>query len=599
MSRASVDWYRLPELEKDTKVTIIGPQDPRLTIVNASRKTVAEITTSADGSRTALLPANTESYLYVYGSGEYELKLQPEITDFTTPRSGRSALELTIGKVPEVAAYDELNQQVSTIVQVTNPEDVPHRITLEAEITDPKWQAHLNTKELEIPAGGSAQTDLTLNVSPDAWPDHPARVIVRGLDAENNVTSATAPVSALRSIHPVVPSSLPQLPTTLVGSINVAASKLGAQWINPADKAEALNDDILALGHYFQIKRISPTGPATNSQTLELAGTQPVDVIGFAFTPFGLQDGQPAQRNATRVKVLLSVDGTDYQESVTVDLIAQTRPQYVVLPQPVKARFAQLQLVDSLDQYLIALGEWQVLASAESAATALPKNIADPALGGHVVWVEPPWPNTSYDVTMLTEKEDAQSIRVYQDTSVAFAIGFEHNRAAHIERLEWVQTGQAFDDVHVWTSTESPFGPWQKLGTWPISAGTNQWDLPQSIWARFLKFEPTTTINTGASVTTPDILRVIEHRPTAGSSILGSWGYNANSGPYDLQTPKQVDAVDVGQPAHTSRDNAQNLLLDTRVASVVRLGHFENWYRLNVPEGHNTLQVSLDGDSNS
>ena len=105
-----------------------------------------------------------------------------------------------------------------------------------------------------------------------------------------------------------------ELPEPLQGSINVAATSLGSAF-RPPDIAgqEYLADGLTAIGHYFSTPRVHQTGPGKLEPVIELAGDQPVDVIGFSFHPFGLQDGQPAQRNAQEVAVALSLDGQEFE----------------------------------------------------------------------------------------------------------------------------------------------------------------------------------------------------------------------------------------------------------------------------------------------
>ena len=227
------------------------------------------------------------------------------------------------------------------------------------------------------------------------------------------------------------------------------------------------------------------------------------------------------------------------------------------------------------------------------------ENIAAPDLGGHVVWTSPTWPNYSYDVTMLTPNDDAQSWRPTPDSRYEWVIGFHNDRAAKVRALTWRDGKdigeQRFARATVYGSTASPLGPWTSLGVWELSPGQkNVLELPRPAWARFVKFEAEPAA--GATwLNTPDQLEVLEVRGDGEFSILGEWGQNSALGPYEKSDPPRPLNPQRDRPAHTSRAAALALKSGQPIASRVSLDNYANWYRVTVPAAHNSLRVVLTG----
>ena len=611
-SRAGVDWYRLPVPDGGQRIRIKGSGDPRIQIVNRDRKKI--------GSRTEVEPgivdvelspsADKEMYARVYGKGEYRYEFDflstaaaatEEAAQTRLPLPSSLPLNLTFTEGNRtVAAYRSATQRLDIAATLKNSGTTAMAVQVAATTSDDKWIATLSKSTATIGPGETQTLPIRINILADAWPDIPVTLRLVASDDANRHAMGSLTLNAERQITLRDGAFGFELPTELQGSINVANSAFGAELITKeSDGQKYLNDGMTTIGHYFSTKRVHQTGPGKSQPVIELAGDQRVDVIGFSFHPFGLQDGQPAQRNAQEVEVALSSDGIEFETALKTELSAQTREQAFVLTEAKPARFARLTLVSSRDVNIATLGEWKVLGKRDSIGSLELENIAAPELGGHVVWSSPAWPNYSYDVTMLTPKDDAQSWRPTRNGRYEWVIGFQNNRAAKIRALTWRDGEdigkQRFARTEVYGSTASPLGPWTSLGQWDILAGQkNVLEFASPAWVRFLRFvaEPAA----GATwLNTPDQLEVLEARGDGELSILGEWGQNSALGPYEKGDPPRPLNPQQDRPAHISRATALALKSGQPVHSRVSLGNYYNWYRVNVPAGHNSLRVVMTG----
>ena len=182
--------------------------------------------------------------------------------------------------------------------------------------------------------------------------------------------------------------------------------------------------------------------------------------------------------------LLLSQDGVTYDEVLTAELGPQTEDQAFVLPEPVLARFAQLRIDSTWGDTpaQVNLGEWKVVATPGIAPATGDLDIADLVRGGHLVWDEPAWQSSVFE--LLTQNDtnvSAQNLEAGERQT--WVVGFHQDRAAQITRLEWVpQAGsvpeQSFTSVDVAVAVDSPLGPWQSLGTWALRARSGRIGVP-------------------------------------------------------------------------------------------------------------------------
>lgn len=594
VSRAGADYYRLPERPVPLTLTLPALKGVRMAFVNAERRALAQPETDAEGRQRITLPPATEGYLHLSGAGSYDFQLQaPGVVPVPAPEPLPLAIDFPAGG-PPLAAYSDWQQNLAANLTVRNTGTAPLAARLSASTTDDRWQLALPEPAVNLAAGASIKVPMRLTVAPDAWPDEPVLLRVRASDERGRLARSEQPMQAQRQVLPIQPSVHSPVPERLRGHINVALAARGASWVADEKKNATLNDGRLVLGDYFRSKRDGRTGPAVSVPVLKLAGDRPVPVTGFSLHPFGLQDGQPAQRNVRDFAIDLSEDGQIFETVLTGRLSRQQREQFFALPTPRSARFARLRLLSATDDQLIALGEWKVLAAPPSVPSAAGRNIAARDFGGHVVWMSPPQPSYGYLEPMLEAGPPKVDNRQQAGYDAGWVIGFHHNRAARIDRITWenAEGGAPYSAVEVLISENSPLGPWTSLGDWTLDGdGEQTFTLPAPAWARFVKFD---VADTAARTTMrqPLQIKVFEALGEHGS-ILGEWGYDNPQGPFEQAHPERSAPIANRVPEHTAQARALTLRAEESVNGVVQLGAYDNWYRLQVPQGHNQLALTL------
>jgi hypothetical protein len=218
--------------------------------------------------------------------------------------------------------------------------------------------------------------------------------------------------------------------------------------------------------------------------------------------------------------MLLSEDGATFTPALSGELSLLPSDQAFMLPAPVPARFAQLEIDSAyaMPPSTIALGEWKVIAAPGVVPAATPFNLADPALGGHVVWMDPQSGDLTFPDGLLSEDPARQTLSVEAGISPQWVIGFNDDRAAQITELQWVDPPDSTPDarftrVMVEASLSSPLGPWQPLADWELTRAVDGSVAPLTldtpIWARFLRFTGAGAAE-ATTIEEPATLRVIE-----------------------------------------------------------------------------------------
>jgi hypothetical protein len=607
------DVYQLPVLEEPSELIVMPTLPPRL----VPPKLVWAAPTRGDGKvldwdaeagiYRGMIPAGEPYRLHVRADGaDYGMALKFANGPEALPAAGPlpATLELVLDS-ERVSAYRTYGQKVTGRIRLRNTGARPLKIELDAATSDYRWQVSLERKEVEIPGDGEISIPLALMVPADAWADRPLRLSILARDATGAQQETWREIAVDRDIAAVYPTWHWQVPEALRGGFNAA-------WAGHGGRLEG--EYTTALGHQFEQVLDGKTvmgnrmamrgwnGVEPRELTVRLAGDKPLPVAGVALNLFGSTSIFADIRKAT---LLLSEDGARFVEALRIDTQPVKTEQFFVLEEPVMARFARLRLDATFDESFgkqgAGLGEWKVIAQpGHDISAGQGFNLADRALGGHVVWADPAI-SVHWDHTMLTDKEENATVRLLAGQNLEWAIGFHHNRAAQITRIEWVDSPQAaeenrFGRVAVSVSLDSPAGPWLPLAEWEFSgAETEVLDLEQPTWARFLKFTAPgpESIQTGSA---PETLRVWE-QPTGDAyrSILSEWGHASREAYYEFQEGLDPEPAAIRADNHT-RASAAPLAPGVAVAGQVALGRQDHWYRLEVPQDQNMLTAILAGD---
>lgn len=600
------DWYRLPVFDAPTAVTFGGEQRPRLHF--ASREYASRLPTEWDneaGVLRGMIPAGEQTYVRIDHAGPYRVEVAfPSGPAARTIAVSEIDLGLTLA-TREVSAYRQFGQRLTGELQLTNRGATPREVTLKAVTSDWRWNVELATSQASVPAGGTAAVEVTVNVPPDVWADRPVNLAVQAIADDGSRDSTSIDIEVSRDAPPVQAHRAFEIPTELRGGLNVARAALGGKWLNDYDTAVGRG-----FAELFDGMAVKNAGMQLRGQTalhsinvdIDLAGDEAVEVAGVSLNALAMVSADGVLKN---LDVFLSLDGTNFTQVLSDELLPIKAEQFFVLDEPVAARYARLVLKHSFQGTpgpALSLGEFKVIAvPGQDSSNGEGYNLADPELGGHAVWSRPVPPSTT-DQKLLVQDDALEQRRVRTGESYEWVIGFNHNRAAQITQLEWRDAAQsAIDDripgVTVSVSTDSPVGPWRSLGEWQHNSGaaSSVFQLDEATWARFVKF----TVAPVATLTTfvlPDVIR-IQERPTDDTyrSIMTEWGFASQSAIFEELQPLQLDKAFV-TASNDSKAKAAPLVPGQQTGGQVLLGKHTHWYRLEVPAGQNFLSLKLAGD---
>jgi hypothetical protein len=626
----SEDFYRLPALAVDTTLTIAGPvvdepgvetqiaaggepvplvrltpRDVRVYPHAGEKKFIRVKENPQTGLLEVDLPAGSHPVLQLAGAGPYRLEVGFDPPLAGAPRDSvvSPPIDLRLSAANHrFAAFIDRFQETRIQVALANRGDQPVDVELNTSSDHYAWRPRLASTTLTVPAGETRVVEGSLEVAPDAWSTQPARLALEAKVGGTVLAGDSLLVFAECGAPPVGPSVKRLLPPALEGGFNVAGQSLGGRLVVEDERAYS---KVAAANNGFTYIDEGPDFPldeGVGDLTVELAGSQPVPVAGVLLNP---QSGRGGARWIRNFDLLLSQDGVNFTRALSGSLQRLPLEQAFALGTPVPARFARLRVRSTWGrgEKWATIGELKVVAAPgwdPSGGEGF--NLASPDLGGHVVrWS---WRVHFYQhaKAMLTEEAHKQTARVDPDLPTEWVIGFHNNRAARIARLEWVDKQQrrhpTFDRVQVAVSTESPLGPWEPVGTWDLSGDRSRprvWEIEEPVWARFVRF-----LNVDAGKAgyweLPETLRIWEEPTGAGyRSILTEWGHYLQKAFYEARAEREP-AVAVAEDDNDTRESADPVSVDEAVAGLVTLGEDEDWYRIELPEGSNTLDLEVSGD---
>ncbi|MGD8679109.1 MAG: peptidoglycan-binding protein [Lysobacterales bacterium] len=603
------DAWALPRREEPYELIVRATQPPRTLSVGKNRFD-AEILRpdGATGAYRATVPAGAEYQLIAQATpGGYSMQLEFPSGPAAVPTDASLPVELGLSfDADAVSAYRSLGQRVTGTLDVRNTGQAPLDLEVEAATSDYRWRLAVGTKHLAVAPGQEKSAGLSLAVPPDAWAKRPVRISAAVRDNRGVVAETWRDITVDTDAEIVNPEFGWSVPDSILGGLNAAWTSLGGEWFG--ERPASNNLDLIRDGLVFEGIRTECCGSAYGwkdgerpALTLKLPGDTPVPVAGMALNFFGTPEQQTSVRKGA---LLLSEDGENFEEILNFETQPIKTDQYFTLNSSVPARYARVRFDETYSDRSgtngVKLGEWKViLEPGFDLSEGRGFNLADPGLGGHLVSDSPPGFYSPVQV-LETEREPGRS-GLKKGQTLDYVVGFNHNRVAQIERVEWLNVKNVNPDwtlakVSVAVSTGSPVGPWQTIGE--LTPGVSQepavLNLDRPVWARFVKYSGVPR-GDGGVVAAPGQLRIWE-RPTDSQyrTVLGEWGYAEGRGPYELANglppEPELRAAD-----NDARERAAVLQPGVMAEGEVQLAAVEHWYRLTVPAGNNTLRISLAG----
>jgi len=604
------DFYQLPAFEQPTEV-VVRTAEPVRELRYGIQRFPSELAVhdSELGGYRLTIPAGEANRLMVTTYGQpYRLELEfpnGELRPVTAPLPATLDLQLDS---PAVSAFRQQGQAVSGQLIITNPGPDPLDMVLEAVTSDYRWQANLDQDSVTVPAGGAASVKAAVQVPDDAWADRPVRISILATDPAGRRRETWQEIAVERDLPPVNPMLFWSVPDPLLGGFNAAWLPFGATWTADTPKwateRDYIRDDLVFKG--FRLTSGAVGGGWKEGEhpelTIDLPGDGPVPVAGTAVNHFGSPGHLFDIREGT---LLLSLDGITFDEVLHFEALPVETEQFFALARPLPARFARLRIDSTFREQSAeraAMTEWKViLEPGYDLSAGNGYNIADPALGGHLVWDWPPEPYSPRSV--LTPDDASKAAGMNREAVKQYVIGFKQDRAAQITAVHWKYADTAredwkvFDRIEVAASHDSPVGPWEPLGELNIDPQTRDagLQLEQPAWARFVRLTAHKP-DAKAAAESPGQILVYERATGDGYlSVLGEWGTQGSRAFQEWQQGLQPEAA-LAAAGNTTRASAAALELDAPARGYVALGKQEHWYRLPVPADQNTLIITMNGD---
>ncbi|MGO4916946.1 VWA domain-containing protein [Pseudogemmobacter sp. W21_MBD1_M6] len=450
-------------------------------------------------------------------------------------------------------------------------------------------------------------------------PDLSEREIRLHLRLRSGLTQGEVSFSVTPAAHasPLSPERTFAVPDAMLGGLDMAAQHFGGSitaldgtGIDGRDpsgviRADALIDALATASNEFSFKDAG-SGARFN---LVLGGDAPVPLAGLLLTP---RAAPGASKTLRGFRVEASEDGKTFKQVLRATLGAEPIEQAFAFDHIISAR--ALRLIPETNWTLdhntatpVRLGEFKAVAAPGwTPAGSDGFNIADPNLGGHVVWAMPSGQlSLEWDRDLLLGNDTKPSL-VRDTDRMSVVLGFHNARAARIAAIDWTMATETLlsknampvTDVVISSSLTGPLGPWTEVARWapPASALPDKparFDLPAPIWARYLRLD---LVARGKAeyLRLPEQLRVWETSGTAVlPSILGEWGEFSEASAFENSTTRQPDVI-ARASGGAARNQAVPLLPDHWVSSSVERGAHEDWWSITSPHTTAELRVSLD-----
>ena len=601
------DWYSLPVAETLTSLTIVTEGVYSIGLSDGLND--FPLTPDVDGTTytSDRLPAGIPLLLRVTTlGGPYTISVEYADGPQRDPREAKLSLSMQLdAETDRVAAYWPAGQRVSATLTLTNGGLLSQNIHLDAVTSHYAWSIEIDQPDVKIGRASSIEVPLTILALPDAWADVPVRITVRATNAAGGIVTGFLEITPDRDVAPVNPEQAWSVPDELLGGLDVASLGLGATVVPTVDqiREEALHDGVTPAGGGFFTSGV--TLPI--ELTVDLAGEESVPVSGIILNP---QAADSVLSDTVRgFNLLLSEDGVEYQVALSGEISPLPIDQPFVLPAPVLARFAKLEITSThaATPYGLALGEWKVIATPGFVPTDASLNLGALALGGHTVWMEPQSYDIAFPEQLLTADGIRQVISAAPSSEPQWVVGFLHDRAAQLVELQWIDPPGSdpetrFNTVVIEISQTSPLGPWERVGSWELErsddGSVSPFEFDEPTWARFVRFTGDGAGDETRDLEYPDEIQLIE-RSTDDDyrSIVAEWGQNSQSGPFERLNPPDFTAIDEGPDDNDAPETATPLVPGEDVKGRVHIGEDEDWYAITAPEGNNTLKLTVTGNA--
>lgn len=588
-------YFRLPETPDERDITF--ETDQRwIAVVDATDEELE--LAREEGRYSVTLPGGRAWYLRLRpGRSGAEVRLDDPALTPSAADDVRATLELVTDRVPP---WLDAAQRLDARLEVSNTGGARRTVPLESHVSHAG--AHLDglPDEVALAPGETRTLDLDLWLPPGLPADDPMKLFVR--TASDTVA---VPVTVDADAPPADPTAADSGREGLTGLTDMAWNALGAGFIEP-ESGEAVDE-------FYQGSRVYAhflmDGMAAGGSSIQWSGEagEPLPPLRLAGEGGRIHALVLNQRSAhappdrwRRVAVGYGDTPGAFEPLMEVELEPGDGEQFFPLDEPVDARYLQIRPLSAWGgDRPRGTGLIRVLGEPAGAPAQERANLLEPELGGHWIYTLP-------DISRLRDFPDARDAHrgvPIRGRSVDVVFGFLQHRAARLAELTWTddpeRDGMAVERVRVYTSTESPVGPWTEAGAWELERdadGTARFRFADSPWARYLRLsivepEPGET-RAERNWNVPVAVTAVEAEMLgSGRSILAYWGMDGQAGPMEAQRPAGARFAAVEDT--DSRPEAPRDLTEPVTGRVAHPGDARS-YRVRLEAPDNTLVFTLD-----
>lgn len=570
-------WFLLPagEAEREIQLTAFGPNRlARAVFEILDEDGVAleqeDIEPAVDDAyaRMVRLPAGGPWFLRVSSGRRGNIQMEiddPLLAEQAERAKGlRDALTLDLQTgIDTVAAWSGQPQKLETALHLANSAGETVETALSAHASHSGWQLRGLPDSYTLAPG--EETTLTLDwILPAGLPDDaPVSLFVNAGGADTRLDIAVDSESqALATAEDLTESA-----RMAQGMVDLAWEGLGARFVD-AETGEPLDTDWGGFRLYHLIDGMSSAGssirwghlrnrvePGDSLPPLRLAGDGG-DIRMLVVNP--RSNHSPLQRwREVEISVGTAADALTPLKTIELDNL--DGEQYFPLDKPVAARYVGIRPLSYWGPVArndsTGIGALEVLGEPRGELDKARPNLLDPATGGHWIYSLP-------EVHSLHEllgggarlfgpgESTRQRGEVIRGRRIDLVFGFLQQRAARLATLSWQDnadwSGLPVERVRVFSSLESPVGPWTDHGRWVLerdAEGRARLDLEEPAWARYLRLEivepePLEDGGRGQRWRIPAELGAYEaDSPGSGESILAHWQRDGHEGPFEASNP--------------------------------------------------------------
>lgn len=606
------DYYRFPSfIDKETNITISGKNlEGHIRLYTSERGDRISLKWDDENqSYRATLKSPAQSSLIVEnGIGYYDYNLGFCAYTPTIPTPLHLSMDIKKENMA-VAAYSEYGQKVHFSVLLESGE--PYDLNISFHVSDKDWKIdgeNIVSLKAHTPKSVPFSVRIPKNVE-----DKAVIVTLKFTHHEGAFKTVSLTIHPKLNIDPLNMFNDWGLPESLLGGLNVARLDFGAKRVLEHNETELgyvdgimvrthlLFDDFVYKGRGFHL--YGGRKSSDENVTIKLMGDVEQEVVGVILNPVGESNDNEQLKEFS---VALSKDGNKYTTVYHGTLGLETRDQSFSFAKSYKAKYVRLILHNNYKNETkgdIGLGEWKVIAKQTSVGRKRPFNIANPKFGGHVVKASKVL-SSSWDQYILSGKDDIRSSSYFykKEKTLSWVVGFKNERAAKITALRWreAQNSEAKEwmkNIHVFTSTQTPNGPWHELPLWVKSdANVSLYILKKPEWARYVKF--VYEIKEDTYKLLPETLQIFEAKPSRSYySILGEWGEKSHRSFYEYQQQKNQKKISVIRGNDTKASSYPLEMNQTVKGRVSVFNHEEDWYKVVVKQEHVLFTAHVEGES--